>query len=276
MYPYLILLGKKIPTYGLLLLVGLLIASFFACIHAKKKCLSIDDVIIIITLTFGFALISAKLFYIVLTFSFFEMLGLIRDGDYSFIVDSGGLFFYGGLIGGLIGLFLCQRVFKIPLLEYEQVLIPVIPLGHAIGRLGCFFAGCCYGVPYEGIGKITYPYGIVPSLDVSVSYFPVQLYESFFNLFIFIILLYAIKRRPKPYNTALLYLISYSCIRFFLEYYRNDEVRGGIIFGLSPSQWISLLIIIISLIIAVYRTFDKSLSKTHGYNPRKESNLEQK
>ena len=63
----------------------------------------------------------------------------------------GGFVFYGGLLGGLFGIYLGGKILKIPVWEYAQNTIPVIPLAHGFGRLGCLMAGCCYGVPYDGV-----------------------------------------------------------------------------------------------------------------------------
>ena len=119
-----------------------------------------------------------------------------------------------------------------------NAIVPCIPLGHAIGRVGCLFAGCCYGLPYNGIGAIHLnPVGITHPV------FPVQLLEAVLNLILSGCLLLYSRKKPSGYSLLFLYLICYAVIRFLLEFLRGDQIRGLFI-GLSTSQWISLLMLL--------------------------------
>jgi len=251
MYPYINFLGRQIPSFGLMMVLGILISTTIAGVLAKKKNLSIDDLIIIVTLCMSFALVGAKLVYIGVTFSWHQLVHLIQTGN-SHVLLGSGLVFYGGLIGGLVGLYVCHKFFKIEVLSFETVIIPLVPLGHAIGRVGCFLAGCCRGRIYAGFFAVTYPETSL-SQDLGHShhsYFPIQLLESFFNVAIFLILMVYVKRKPKPYRTLLLYIGLYSVVRFLLEFYRGDDVRG--LYGFfSTSQWIA--IVLMGLVLLAYK-----------------------
>lgn len=122
-----------------------------------------------------------------------------------------------------------------------NILAVSIPLFHAIARIGCFLAGCCYGIEYTGFGSITYTIMDNGILN-SVNRIPVQLIEAGFNVLIFIYLLRLIQKEDWNKKDILLrYLTLYSCGRFLLEFIRGDTVRG-VIYGVSFSQVISILI----------------------------------
>jgi hypothetical protein len=119
-------------------------------------------------------------------------------------------------------------------------------MAHAFGRIGCFWGGCCYGQPYEPFGVI-YPYGSRPFEKFgAVPVFPVQLVESLFLILLFLVCIFIIKK-----NLIAPYLTSYGIFRFIIEFCRGDD-RGIIINpALSPSQYISALMVIMGLIILI-------------------------
>ena len=152
-----------------------------------------------------------------------------------------GFVFYGGLIGGLIFIFLPEKIHKIEAEKYIEHYIFLIPFIHAFGRIGCFEAGCCYGIPYTGYGAVYFPEGSMAPPDIAL--FPVQIIEAFFE---FIIAAYIYRCSDKLGSKKGLYeyLWLYSLLRFVLEFFRYDVNRGKIGF-LSTSQIISLVIAII-------------------------------
>ena len=157
-----------------------------------------------------------------------------------------GLVFYGGLIGGIVGGILGIKVAKINTQLVERSVVPFLPIGHAIGRIGCLLAGCCTGKEYDGIFAIHYP-STVSELSAEQGYFPVQLLEAGINIIISItLIIYSKKQKPK-YSILFLYLLLYSVMRFCLEFLRGDEIRG-IYFGLSTSQCISILLLLVSFV----------------------------
>jgi phosphatidylglycerol:prolipoprotein diacylglycerol transferase len=157
----------------------------------------------------------------------------------------GGSVFYGGIIGGCIGLAIVCVIKKQPFLEYTDVLVTLLPLGHAIGRLGCFLNGCCYGCGYEGFFSVKYPVN-----GEIVGVFPTWFVESAFCILLFIFFHFVYKTNIRGRRTAI-YFISYSCYRFVIEFVRGDDIRG--IWGmLSTSQIISVLTLLFGIIVLLY------------------------
>lgn len=152
-------------------------------------------------------------------------------------VLAGGFVFYGGLLGALAGNVIFCKVRKYNLDDVMDFTVPAFALFHAFGRVGCFFGGCCYGFKFSGpvyFGNLFY-----------LNYFPMQLVEAAFELIMFFLL----KKAPEG-KTLKIYLLSYGVFRFVNEFFRGDAVRG-IWFGMSTSQWISLIIIAVYLCLTV-------------------------
>ena len=160
---------------------------------------------------------------------------------------NGGFVFYGGLFGALAGAWFAAKRMKLDTSTFVNYFLPGFPVFHFFGRIGCFLAGCCYGIPF--------PVGIVlPEVDDQVR-IPVQLIESLFNLIIVaVLLIYEEKSRKKGKSFSLLpiYLLMYAPFRFILEFFRGDELRGS--FGIfSTSQWISIITIITVIVVLLIK-----------------------
>ena len=222
------------------------IAAILIAYHRTSKAGLDTDALLtlaIITLTCGLA--GSYLLYIFVTYSLSEIWGSIVDGSFS-VFKSGGLVFYGGLIVGVLSGWIYLHAKKASFYEYAAVIVPAIPLAHAIGRIGCFLAGCCYGRIVDTPISVYYrnPIGGAP---VGVPVFPIQLIESACNILVFVILLIYTRKRLKAGSVLFLYAILYGIERFCLEYFRADEIRG-IFLGLSTSQWISIAMIIFGIV----------------------------
>ena len=151
----------------------------------------------------------------------------------------GGAVFYGGLIGGIIAGLISIRVQKLPADTAADCLAPAIALFHGFARIGCFMAGCCYGVEYEH--GITFANSIVESAN-GVPRVPIQLFEAGFEFLLAALLWFLLLKVPRERGKLLaLYLMIYSAGRFILEFWRGDDYRG-FIFGLSVSQFIGVLV----------------------------------
>lgn len=143
----------------------------------------------------------------------------------------GGFVFYGGFIGGVLFILLYKKFFKGFKFAQLWPIIPALALGHGIGRVGCFLAGCCYGKPTE------LPWGIF--LHDHYRH-PTQLIEALGLLVLGLYLFYSHKSKRTLVGT---YLLAYGILRFIVESLRGDLVRG--LWGpLTPSEWISLALII--------------------------------
>ena len=167
-----------------------------------------------------------------------------------FRIWEGGLVFYGGLLVAVAGLLIYTKIKEIPpFLIGDAFAVPLL-LSQAIGRLGCFAAGCCYGRPTDSFLGVTFthPESLAP---LHVALHPTQLYSAG-GLFILFLIGWRLSRRALP-NGALMvyYLISYGLFRFGIEFVRND-FRGAFAAHLSPSQWVSLGLIMAGLGLWVY------------------------
>lgn len=181
------------------------------------------------------AVIGSKLLFLVLN------LKNIIEYDIPLInVIKGGFVFYGGLIGGIIGLFIYVRVYKLNTWDFFDLFATVLPLGHSVGRVGCFLGGCCYGIEYHGPLSCTYTVNI-GNTPLGVPLFPVQLVEALFLLCLFAALLVLYMRGAQRGTVVLVYGFSYSAIRFVLEFLRGDKERG-FLWGVSTSQILSLIL----------------------------------
>ena len=239
------ILGKEIPLYGLLYFTGIVIAGLVAIPLARKKQIDITDLVASAAYSVILGGIGAKVLFIIVSYEqiVFYKLSLMQ-------ILRGGFVFYGGLIGGLLGLVIYVKQFKRNMPHYFDVFAAVLPLGHAFGRIGCFFAGCCYGMEYHGPFSHTYTQteGLTP---LGVPLFPIQLLEALLLATLSIVLIIVFfKFSNKNYLVTQVYIYSYAVIRFVLEFFRGDKERGAA-FALSTSQWISIALIVICFIISI-------------------------
>ncbi|MBE6700264.1 MAG: prolipoprotein diacylglyceryl transferase [Ruminococcaceae bacterium] len=244
MYPYIKIFDFSIPSYGLCLTVAILLCSFLYINKARNFGLKVEDLIIVTAISVGTGLLFGGVLYIIVTYSIEDLFYFIKNGDLSFIKNT-GLVFFGGLIGGIIGAIISAKMLKIKIEVLEKCVVPYIPLGHSIGRIGCLMAGCCYGFEYNGF------LAVKNSFHPENTYFPTQAVESALNIIIMLFLLLYTKKGRAKYNVLCTYLIMYSTIRFSLEFLRGDEIRG-VYFDLSTAQWISIIIFLFVLLKIIF------------------------
>ncbi len=256
---YYIFSGRYIPVYGLFITIGCCIGLLVGYYLVKKNHLSGDDFLLSSAYTAGGGFIGAKFLYLWVSRNsiqwdrFFEL-------EYFKMIMSGGFVFYGGLIGGLVGLWCAGKIHRIYVRDYISVCIPVVPLIHGFGRIGCGLAGCCYGIPYDGLFAVKYTSSVAAPLNISL--FPVQYLEAFLNFIISLILFALVIKKGNDIKNFYLYLILYCVVRFVLEFLRYDETERGIWKGFSTSQWISIIIFIaVCILIIVHKRFRKICKK---------------
>lgn len=154
----------------------------------------------------------------------------------------GGSVFYGGVIGGAIGLCIICLIKLCEVLVFSDLIVTILPIGHAIGRIGCYCNGCCYGSQYDGFLAVDY---VVDGVNMSV--FPTWFVEACFCLIIFIYFQLIHKTNTSGVRTAI-YCITYSVYRFIIEFMRGDEIRG-FVGSLSSSQLISIFVLFAGFLI---------------------------
>ena len=238
MHPYISIFGKQFSSYGLLMFLAVLTVFCICTVRAKQYDYMIDNLMIVSASAIGGALFCGGLLYIFITYPLDLLIVSLRNGDFSFL--QGGIVFYGGLIGGVFGAIVGGRISKSNFDSVIRIVVPYVPLGHAIGRVGCVMAGCCYGIPYDGLWALHYP-------QFKIGRFPVQILEAICNIVLCAVLHSYEKKQKNAWNIVFLYFLSYGVIRFFIEFLRGDEIRG-ITVGLSSSQWISIALVLLSII----------------------------
>lgn len=251
MYPTITVFGIDIPSYGIAALLGIVAAVI--CVYfrvRKRKDIDSTQIINIPAMAFIGAFIGAHILY-GLTHLDKQWWCLTHMGEVFASFDSfmayfidiwGGMVFYGGLLGGIAAGALYCRKLKLDTLLYADIYAPGIPLFHAFGRVGCFLGGCCYGVEWSW--GVIYNNPNIPE-ENGVTRLPIQLFESAGDLIIFAVLLVLSNRKLRKGTLFMLYLLLYGILRFTTEFFRGDEIRG-FLFGISTSQWISMILIVVS------------------------------
>jgi len=229
MYP-IIFKAFGIPFYsyaiflGLALGMGIELTVFLFRSYTNHSVTKVRGILFVFVTS---AWIGAKIFFAI--FSVEKEKIIFNEGSFWL---GGGFVFYGAVIAIILVLALMIKVFKIINLRDCGLFVPGITLAHAIGRVGCFFAGCCFGHSKYLLFFKSHP---------------VQLYESGALFILGIIFFKKIKEMESGGNIFFQYLFSYSVVRFILEFFRGDLIRGS--HGLlSTSQWVSLIIFVVLLI----------------------------
>ena len=222
-------------------------AVLFGFLLAKKKKVDLFDFLCCVVYTMIGALIVAKLLFVLVSLR--EIIQLKLN---IIEVIKGGFVFYGGLLGGALGIWIYAKQFRTPVRGYVDIFAAVLPLGHACGRVGCFFAGCCYGMEYDGCCSVVYKTSTTLLTPLGVPLLPIQLIEAACLVVLFVVLMLLLcKAKVKEGNLALIYALSYAVLRFILEFFRGDKERG--VFLLSTSQYISLVIVAVVIFLLIRR-----------------------
>lgn len=245
MFPILFKIGPlTLHTYGLLIALGFLAGYTVARGRFQERTipLSLLEQLVVYVMLAG--LLGARSLYFLLN----EPAALLESPLEFFKVWEGGLVFYGGLGAGVLTVFIFSRMKEIRFLLLSDALVPSLLLAQAIGRLGCFSAGCCYGKSTSSFLGVLFsdPESLGPRF---FSVHPVQLYESLAVFLLFFGAMRLNNRTPATaggLNIGLLtafYLMTYSLVRFLMEFFRGDN-RGAMLQGLSPGQIISLVLMV--------------------------------
>jgi phosphatidylglycerol:prolipoprotein diacylglycerol transferase len=259
MYPYLLpeVFGYVIPLYDVMIGIGVIaMLAYVATRFEKRDGVSRENsnrLLILIAVSLLIALGSSWVFD--------GLFHSLAEGELAF----GSITFLGGLIGGIVAFVILYKFFykaedknlKVTL----NTIITGVVLAHAFGRIGCFFAGCCFGVPTDSFLGVVFPHGHAHDLYPDSAVWPTQLFESafLFGLFFFL------HNYKKVFGKeALVYMVGYGSWRFLIEFIRGDE--RGVLVPLwetqyntfpTPSQFMSFLMIIAGLYLLFHRQKQK-------------------
>ena len=223
-----------IYSYGFFVALGMLVVYCAALLRAEKFSLSRDTVSDLVFLLFVSGVIGARFFYVLQHFDEYqkEFIKIIS-------IQEGGLVWYGGFMVALASGFIYAAAKKIAILRSLDFFAPLVPLGQAVGRIGCFLNGCCFGKFTES------SFGVLLSGEAARR-LPIQIYESAF-LFLLATTFFLMPLRPlKEGQIFVQYVLFYSVGRFLLEFFRGDQL---LIFSFTIPQWTSLFLFLAALIL---------------------------
>ena len=225
MQPY---IGNYVSSYGLFASIGLFAMMLISYVR-NKKLEFIEFLSLEILMVIG-AILGSKLLFIAT-----QIPDIIEHFSIRYMLEkivTSGFVFYGGLFGAILGCIIFSKIKNMDTKKLLNFVAPGYSIFHAFGRIGCFFAGCCYGKKAS--------WGVALWDEPGVLRIPIQLIESIFLVGLTVVLL-IIEQKDKN-NIFKIYMLSYAVFRFIIEFWRGDTVRG--IWGtFSTSQWVSVLII---------------------------------
>jgi phosphatidylglycerol:prolipoprotein diacylglycerol transferase len=230
MHPILLKIGPlTFYTYGLCIALAFFSGVWLAERRASSEGIKKSFIVDVALASFLSGLVGAKIFCV-----FFDLPYYLSHPLNIF--SRAGFVWQGALIFGVAcGIFYVKRR-GYPILQITDIFSPAIALGYSIGRWGCFFNGCCYGKPTDSIFGVLFP-------NLPCPVYPTQVYESVANLILFLVI---VRIKPKfPGAIFFTYIVSYSSIRFFIDFSRGDSPE--VLLGLKLTQLISLATIIVAL-----------------------------
>ncbi|MBM3774543.1 MAG: prolipoprotein diacylglyceryl transferase [Acidobacteria bacterium] len=232
-----------LPTYGLLVATAFLVALALTGRLAREAGMDRETVVNLGIYCVLAGIVGAKLLMLLLDLPFYWS----NPGEiFSFATLQAGGVFYGGLLAALATAWWFMRRKGLPFLATGDVFAPGVAIGHAIGRIGCFAAGCCWGVECRRSWAVTFSNPVAHEnvgVPLNIPLHPTQLYEAAAEMVIFAIL-YRRFHQPHRRGAILgLYLALYSAARFVIEFFRVHEQPNPFGGPLNTSQWIALALI---------------------------------
>jgi len=240
MFPILFHIGRfSLPTYGLLVALAFLTALWMAAKFAKQRGINSEKVVNLGVYCALVGMLGAKLMMIALDPDLrahpAEIFSLAT-------LQSAGIF-YGGFILALVFAFFYMRAQRLPPLETADIFAPGLAIGHGIGRLGCFAAGCCWGKPTQLPWAVTFRNAdATTGVPLGVPLHPTQLYEAFAEGIICLILVARLRRPHGEGQIIGLYGLLYGLVRFGVEFLRDHDALNPFGGPFTLEQWISLVV----------------------------------
>jgi phosphatidylglycerol:prolipoprotein diacylglycerol transferase len=238
MFPRLFHIGSfSLPSYGLLVALAFLTALWMASRFAKKRGLDSEKVVNLGVYCALMGMLGAKILMIALDPEYRAHPGEIFSLA---TLQSAGIF-YGGFILALVFAYFYMRRQGLPVWSTSDIFAPGLALGHGIGRIGCFAAGCCWGKPTHVAWAVTFTNpDSTTGVPLGIPLHPTQLYEAFAEGLICLILIYVLKRAHQDGAVIGLYLVLYGLVRFGVEFLRMHDSSNPLGGPFTLEQWISL------------------------------------
>lgn len=233
------------PTYGLLVATGVLVGLWVSVRNSQRQGIDPDKAWNLGILVVLCGIVGAKILYILVDLGYYTS---HPSEIFSFSTMQAGGVFSGGLLAALVAAAWYVRKNHMPVLATCDAFAPGLALGHAIGRIGCFAAGCCWGKPTTHFWGVTFTNELASrwvGTPLHQALEPTQLFESAVELANFFILTWLIKRKKFDGQVIGAYLFLYGFARYFLEFIRDDPGRGEVFGGLmTGTQLIAIILVI--------------------------------
>ena len=258
--------GHPIHWYGIFAAIGFLTALAVLLYKRSYAGMNSEQIFDIGLIAIFCGIGGARLFYVIqfhhqFSGNFFKI----------FRIDQGGLVFYGGFLLAVAALIIYTRIKKLSLAKILDIYAPAIALGHAMGRIGCFLEGCCYGKAAKW--GVVYPPLSGPAREFpdllspvtpppSIPLIPIQLFEAAGNILIGITLLLLFKKIRRPGQIAAIYFAAYGLLRFLLEFCRGDH--KDFFLNFTPAQCIGLFLMLPCGILAFWFLGKRKMDEENG------------
>ncbi|OQA89507.1 MAG: Prolipoprotein diacylglyceryl transferase [Elusimicrobia bacterium ADurb.Bin231] len=242
MHPLLLQIGfLKIHTYGVFVAIAFFVSYKILIRYASGIGVEREKMETMVFWTFIISILGARIHYVL-----YFLKDFIASPLEIFKIWNGGLVFFGGFIGGLTGAVYFIRKYGLRFDQMSDILAIALSIGQAIGRLGCFFAGCCYGTRCSGIFCVVFPEDSLAPHGVEL--FPVQILSSLLLFAIFWFLRYLYPKQKVSGRICAMYLMLYGIKRFFVEFLRGD-FRGRYIWGLTVTQMAAICMFLAGIVL---------------------------
>ncbi|HVY93614.1 MAG TPA: prolipoprotein diacylglyceryl transferase [Bryobacteraceae bacterium] len=231
--------GFSLPTYGALVAIAFLVALWMTSRFAKQRGLNSEKVVNLGVYCALVGMLGAKLLMIAMDPMYRQHPAEIFTRE---TLQSAGIF-YGGFIAALVFAFLYMRAQHMPILSTADLFAPGVALGHGVGRLGCFSAGCCWGKPTSLPWAVTFTSkDTTTGVPLGVPLHPTQLYEAFAEGIICLILVRMLRKGHRTGQVIGMYLLLYGMVRFAVEFLREHDESNPFGGPFVLEQWISLVV----------------------------------
>lgn len=243
--------GIPIATYGALVAIAFFVGMLWVKYEARRVGADPEKALDLLFYIIIAAIVGSRVLHILVA----DLDRFLANPLILFKFWEGGLVFYGGFLASLAVGFWFVWKHRLPALLYCDIFTLPLPLGHAIGRIGCFFAGCCHGRPTPGHPwyAVVFPDVARSSAPAGIPLYPTQLMESAGEFSIFLLLLLVRSRKRFDGQIFATYLMAYAVLRSTIETFRGDIERGFVIDPwLSTSQFISIMIFSVGLVLFLF------------------------
>jgi phosphatidylglycerol:prolipoprotein diacylglycerol transferase len=241
-----------IHWYGVMIALAFLAGLWTAARRARRENISAEKIADVTLWLMVGAIAGARFVYVT---TYWREQFADQPFREVFMIQHGGLVFYGGFLGAAVAGIIYIRWKKMPLWKTLDVLAPSVALGSVFGRIGCLLNGCCYGRPTNLPWGLTFTNPQAHDLSgtpVGIPLHPTEIYDALLNLVLYGFLAWLFRQKKFDGQVFATYLLCYAVTRSIVEYFRGDYTNLHYHLGLTPAQWISVPIFVAGLALAMF------------------------